>query len=267
MMAVQSLVRRMSRLIEKEFGCTVLFVGQNVFGVATAEQCEHLEIALRNQGAARIYSGADVVFPVKANEIVIGAAVLVGGFNVRSVHVDRLEKILNDAFSSAYTGGTLTNSVQELESYIESLTVPENVIFLADVKQKRRQHLREFGLDHENLVGRPVFVHASKEEELQKIAVDIHRELGSVGFVPWFALDQTSLNSVESLKELGPVTIFVSELEDLDSEQQQLVEKVLADNPHETVPQFIFGSQKTLMELMTSNGVTEGLAKILQQTV
>ena len=154
-----------------------------------------------------------------------------------------------------------------MESYIESLTVPENVIFLADVKQRRRQKLREFGLDHENLLGRPVFVQSDREEDLQKIAVDIHRELGSVGFVPWFALDQTALNSVDSLKELGPVTIFVSELEDLDVEQQILVEKLLVENVSETVPQFIFGSQKSLVELLSAKSVSEGLARILQETV
>lgn len=267
-MTVNKLVRKMSRLIEKEFGCSLNFIAHEDGAIreASGEQ-EHQEIALRNIGAARIYSGADIIIPVRKGEMLIGSAVLVGGYNVRTVHVEKLEKILNDAFVKAYNGESLTDSVQQLESYIESLTVPENVIFLADVKQRRRQKLREFGLDHENLLGRPVFVHSDREEDLQKIAVDIHRELGSVGFVPWFALDQSSLNTVDSLKELGPVTIFVSELEDLDVEQQSLVEKLLNENHSETVPQFIFGSQKPLVDLLSAKSVSEGLARILQQTV
>jgi hypothetical protein len=252
----------MSRLIEKEFGCSVSYLAMDGVG---EKYPEHLEIAFRNQGASRIYSGADVIIPIHRIDGMIGVAVLVGGFNVRSVHLEKLDKILSDAFLRAYNGEPVSESVQQLENYIESLTVPENVIFLSDVRQKRRRKLREFGLDHETLLGRPVFVHSNRREDLQKIAVDIHREMGSVGFVPWFALDQASLNSVESLKELGPVTIFVSELEELDSEQQGLVEKLLNESSNAKIPQFIFGSQKTLVELLTSNTVSEGLARILQQ--
>jgi len=257
----------MSRLIEKEFGCSLSFETYDGQESSEGENSPHLEVALRNMGAARIYSGADVIIPVRQDAELLGVAVLVGGFNVRSVHVEKLEKILNDAFSNAYSGSPHTDSVQQLECYIESLAVPENVIFLTDVKQKRREKLREFGLDHQTLTGRPVFVHSNKTDDLQKIAVDIHRELGSIGFVPWYALDQTALNSVESLRELGPVTIFVSELEDLLPEQQELVERLLSENHHEKIPQFIFGSNKTLMELLASSQVSEGLVRILQQTV
>ncbi len=257
----------MSRLIEKEFGCALTFTGHRGFESLPDQNPEHLEVVLRNHGVTRIYNGVDVIVPVKIGDHTIGAATLLGGFNVRTVHMEKLEKILNDAFTRAYNGLSLSESVEQLESYIESLTVPENVIFLADVKQKRRQKLRSLGFNHETLLGRPVFVHSDHEGDLQKIAVDIHREMGSTGFVPWFALDQSALNSVESLRELGPVTIFVSELEDLDDEQQDLVEQLLNEDHNEKVPQFIFGSQKSLVELLTSNGVTQGLARILQQSV
>lgn len=251
-----------SKIVEKQFACSLSFLRADRVDILPGEKRELMETAIRNPTASRIYSGRDVLIPVHRLDDLVYVGVLENGFSISSEAVEGIVETINKIVSSFLAGDSWEKYVTQYEDgFSESGT--SNVIYLTKVKKGRMIPSKD-NKKKSGEFGGPVFVQTAKPENVQKIAVDFFREQKSLGLVPFSALDFSVLNTAETLHKLGRITIFIDDISSLSGEQQALVENYLGSPKSDDSPQLIIGATKTLDSMLNAREVSEGLARILQ---
>lgn len=256
-MTVHTLLVKISHKLRKEIGCNFHFVELAAQYQLTDIKNEQFQTAQRNSTSNRIYCGRDILLPIVIDRVFKGAVVISDGITVNNRDLDVLERFVRGCVVKNISGDKSEPDFEPWYRYVDGVTDEENVIYLSQVKRQRERIMGT-----ENLWrGGVVFVQAMEPESVQKVAVDIFRDQGSTGLVPWFALDP--LNSVECIKDLGRITIFVTNISDLSESQQELIEKYLNEACEEDTPKFIIGAQKSLEVLMNEGQTRKGLLALM----
>lgn len=254
-MTVHTLLAKVSHKLRREIGCSFHFLDAATKNDRSQEKNEQLELALRSHSSERIYSGKDILLPIFIDRDFKGVVVLTGGTLVNNRDLDAVERFVRDAVHKNLMGGRSEPDFEPWYQYRDGETDDTNVIYLSQVRRKKEK----LQMEKAPALGGGVFVHASDPDAVQKVAVDMFREQGSAGLVPWYALDTELIVDIQSIKDLGRVTIFVSDLEKVSSKHQALMESYLAEVPTEDTPQFILGARKSLEVLVSESDVNQGL--------
>jgi hypothetical protein len=254
-MTVHTLLAKISHKLRREIGCSFHFVDAAAKDEQPGLNAEHLEVAQGRTSSERIYSGKDILFPIFIERIFKGVIVLSGGTAVNNRDLDQVERFVRDSVCKNLCGLKSEPDFEPWFRYRDGETDEANVIYLSQVRRKKEMIQGQTGVP----TGGALFVHATDPDAVQKVAVDMFRELGSSGLVPWYALDSELFKDTQSIRDLGRVTIFVADISQVSAQHQSLMESYLSEEPMENTPQFILGARKPLESLLTENAVNRDL--------
>ena len=200
------------------------------------------------------------MLPIIIDRVFKGIIVVADGTVVNHRDLDVIERFVREHVLENLKGNKSEPDFEAWYRYRDGETDEDNVIYLSQVKRQKEKAFGGYKLRH----GGAVFVQAADTDSVQKVAVDMFREHGSTGLVPWFALDPEAITHVDHIIDLGRITIFVSDLADMSELQQELLESYLLQSETEDSPKFILGSQKSIEALLAESHIRSGLLGLLK---
>lgn len=107
---------------------------------------------------------------------------------------------------------------------------------------------------------------SSNPNRLLKTAIDLHRQLNSIGFLQMTQANQNLFNSIEKIKELESMSLFFPEISDINPSLQEELFLLIKNNPRLNLF-FIFGSSIPFSELKKKSIVVKEFQALAKKII
>ena len=263
---------RINEDLEKHFQPTVQKVAEMVrrqYGCAFSYRA--LDEIIREDSSldARLSTGLPVAnnrnkwvdLPVFLNDTLVGAGRISPADKFSNTQVLQLHQMIRLILEEALRGAEKIHSLEILENTTIENAQPTNVISL-------RKHLpNAFPLPDKkanNSLAFPFLIEGPSPDEIFKMALEIHHHSSRYAFLSIEDIAASAFESIQSLCALGAVTIYISDLTKVPlATQSQILNYYNGERDKES-PQFIAGTQTSILELSKHAGVLEGLLTVLR---
>jgi hypothetical protein len=254
---IQSLLMR----TEKIFG-----IKPEYLSLSDLNSIDHAHLLELVRGRSVSANGI-MLMPIVINESLQGA--LRFPLNERS----RNQELGTLVRSIIETLGQKMGQIEQLdfhESTQENLNQkPSNVVFLKDRRTKNLQ--AKIQTDEainsrpakKSVMNFPFVIEALEAHDAFCMAVNIHEHSGRYAFLTIENLDAKSFSSVEEFERLGPMTIYIDDIEGLDLNLQASIARCISEKTSSSVPQIILGTDESLRILKMSPMVNQSLLRKL----
>lgn len=237
---VEAVVARLAKLVQSKFGCDLKYIA-----FETSKAHAQIKDKLLREAPAKVEGSW--LFPVFRGYQMIGCAEVVGFDKSTSVQKEQLtdlvELYLETTLALADKVDTLTQVEAQIARSVEDYGGCNNVIPLRRpvepqiLKVKTRSRLG-FAL--------PCLIEAQTHLDIKAMAMELHELSGRYAFL---YMDDVAWRFSEDLKDLGPITLFISDVSALSLDMQQKILKYLSSTPSVDEPQIIAGTLKPYADL------------------
>jgi hypothetical protein len=185
------------------------------------------------------------IIPIICESQNLGFAIVEDAMNMTLEHKQQVADLVKVILEPAMYSWWLQKKAENLENQLhisDSLNI-EKVI----------EDLQEFSEEPPQVALVSNLIHLSGKNLLhtQKVAMQLHELAHRWAFVSFKEI-QSQIQTVEDLKQMGALTLWVEKVEALSPEQQAVFAEFAAEQQGESLPLVIFGSQLGLSELMGS---------------
>ncbi len=193
----------------------------------------------------------DLYFPIQRVNSLSAWLEVTAAAELSLTEISKLVQLIDLVLEPTFAFMHRLGSIQSLETALdESGPTQHNVIKLGDFRtlvQRKNVISIEAYSNQQKVLKSPkfCFVEAASSEDVFKLALRIHDSSRRYAFVSYKDLTQNEI----PFKELGPVTVLISNMELLtDRQQTEILEYISIDYKGEC-PLFLFGSSYSLLEL------------------
>lgn len=255
---MDKVIGKVNRILEGLMNCRIEF--QQASDIAQGEwNSRDLNLVKsQNTDAPRFVEGESTGvfgFPVRRQGLFMGLAIVRGWQGARSNRLIQLSELLTTVLETSLNRDDQSDSLRIIEERMRLSHDDSNVVLLRPSKPSRQPSIDDipetYAPIESPIVNTPLLIEVKSGFPLQRIAVEIHQMAGRWAFLTFESLSSDILDSRESLKELGKVTIYIENLTKLSSTQQLRLAEYLSTKPGKDMPQFISGlnqSRHTLIE-------------------
>lgn len=109
-------------------------------------------------------------------------------------------------------------------------------------------------------------IESSNPNRLLKTAIDLHRQLDSIGFLQMTQSNQNLFNSIEKIKDLEAMSLFFPEISDINPSLQEELFSFIQNNPAVHLF-FIFGSTIPFSELKKKSLIVKEFQALAKKVI
>lgn len=210
-------------------------------------------------------SGLDIHIPIIVNENFLGTAVVSEGYDLTHEEKNSLAETVKMILEPSLYAKWLQRREQNLTEVSRLDFAPDDNLVLFNDLEKKYLDVSHQDADLDfKLISNIIHLHGKNEFFIKRVAYQIHEMANRWAFLPFQDLKEVS--TIQDLLNLGAVTLFVENLEDLTPVQQDLIMAYLESPRTSSEPLFITASSKTLAELKASERVVESLLEEASKT-
>jgi hypothetical protein len=260
-MAMTETVSKINRILEGLMSCQLEFrpAGELVSGDWNLSELE-LRLDHESDVSPRFIeceSSGDFGFPIHVDGSFAGLAVVKGNNGMKSERLVALADLLSEILQQQLhqqDRGVSTSALEERMKVLQFSDDEEsNVIQIRPTRLERVREmiamLEEDAAASTTIVDAtsnpktslPLLIDANIEFPMQRLAIELHEASGRWAMLPLEDLASDILDSRESLKSLGGMTLFVRDLASLSEQKQTKLAEYLSTLPSGEMPHVIAG--------------------------
>ncbi len=190
----------------------------------------------------------DSYFPICLENNIIGVAHIHGSLSGRQAQkmMEMIELIVDSTLKAAMD----LSSLETLEEKMQLLDPEKNILRMDQFQQKPLSLLHARPTPEKR---RPTqrfcrFIYEKDVHLRRKKAFDTHEPTGNYAFLNINDLSEKAFSSHSAFTEIGPITIYVSEVSDLDANMQKFLSDSFSQEGWEQGPSIAFGSRYPFFE-------------------
>lgn len=217
-----------------------------------------MEVSEKHLTMDSFVSGHDLHVPIIVNHNYLGTAVIDEAHGMSSEEKSSLVETIKLVLEPSLYGRWLKRREENLSEVTQlNFAPPDNLVLFNDLEKKY------LDVSHQNdnidikLISNLIHLHGKNEFFIKRVAYQIHEMSHRWAFLPLNDLNE--VKTIEDLLNLGAVTLFVDNIEKLDSEKQALILKYLESPRSSAEPLFITASPLPLSELKTKEALNPAL--------
>ena len=257
----QPTLNRLSSLVFRQYGCD--FDYQSITEL-TRDNLTILRQRLRS--GLPVTAGDWVFFPVFVGDDLAGAARISSRENMTEEDINYLHQVIRMVLENSLNNIERLDILSQYEDHIatanerENQTEDTNLVYLSNYQKNNFPLPNNVGKES---LAFPFMIECKNEEDLYKMALEVHSQSRRFAFLNIEDLSSEAFKNVETLRKLGPITVFVSDLTQLTLEQQNCIVDHYTHMTDLDVPHFVCGTQMPLAQLISEHKVLPGLVKVL----
>lgn len=257
-------IARLSEYVRQQYDCAFNFQdAENL--QSELELNPTLEERLHNESI--VIDGDWVCFPIFSSheQRLIGVARISRSEQFRPSDLTGLEKIIQLVFESRLSGAELLHNLEMTADNLQVLkSGPSNDKKIIQLSRYKKNLFPLSAKADTAILNFPFLIQAVSVNDIFKMAIEIHTQSQRYAFLSLHDLDPTALETADSIKNLGDVTIFVPDITALTLEQQTQVERYYSSQEAPTSDplraklkaQFIVGTTRPVDELKVNHKVS-----------
>jgi len=260
-------VDRLSKLVRHRYGCDFEY---EPFTENETSLLAPLSTDLKK--GMPISSGDSVFFPVFSGDELAGAGYLSKPAPLSKSDVMYLHQIIRLVLESSLNSVDRLDILEEFESHLaeENQTAKASKPRTADKKvvsitsrQKNPFPLTACA-DMGDELNFPFLIEGLSAIDIHKMAVEIHSRTSRYAFLHMHLINPEAFTSTAAIAALGPITIFIEDLQALsDGQKTQVANYYQAISRPKDGPQFIAGSMKPITDLKHQSSAMSSLITVL----
>lgn len=197
----------------------------------------------RNRNSEMIVSGNDLVLPIIDKSELFGAVQVLNGGHLRPSQMTEIRQLVDLTIGSLLLLESRDVLSRTIENFLTFSSVAEDsTIAKLDFMVPDLEFEEPVTFDAE-----PVFLEGRSVEEQRKTALEIHHQSENSAFLNFRDLPEDTRLNIFAVMELGPITIFVDNLEVLSDLEKNVLEGLLRQaNKGSYIPKLIFSYEFSL---------------------
>lgn len=253
--------QRLANLIKERFDTNITFTDFSArMRIADIKTVSAVQ---RNPSAAFIATGRDMVLPINSGTNLYGFITLFDGLKLQESQLTQIRQVTDLLLTESCILEDKAHRVKILEHHLKTFNSFEEVIDLRTRMQDQeiKYVSPEISISHEDLESLfPIIVESHSINEACEFALEIHRTSNRSSFLTFEDYLTTELLSVEKIQSLGPITLFIPNIRDVELDLQLTLEEFLRSSSRTTHhPRIICGVQDNPEELIKTGEFHRGL--------
>lgn len=256
-------LERLAQLIHRRYGyeCVYQPLDQlSAFAARPEADWAHLELELAK---GRSVSAGDWIFlPIFSDQTLAGAVRL--SVHKHDENLEPLCRTIRLVVESSLSHINRLDLLKQFETYTEEMKEREqrpNVVVPLQrfqpnpfpLPQKKSNAAFNF----------PFLIESPEADEAYKMALEIHSRSGRYAILPLCDLSPSVFEDPESIKKLGPITIYIEEISALPFKTQLHLLRYYQTSRDKNCPQFVSCTTKSVSDLKRSQEVAPELLSFL----
>lgn len=195
--------------------------------------------------------GPDLHIPIQVNGTLLGTAVVPSADDLNNEKRSGVAQLVRMVLEPAMYKWYLDQREANLEELSKAHPQLDNVHVFGDSAQ---DDLTDEGLEEEpsaELISHLIHLEGSSEKNNKKVALQLHEMTGRWAFVPFNDI-KGQLHSSLDIARLGGMSIFVENVENLNSSEQELLMEYITEDHLPDEPIIITSSLRSLNDLEKS---------------
>ncbi len=217
----------------------------------------------RNPMASFIATDKDMVLPIRTESQLYGFITLFDGIYLKEAQLEQIRQVTDLLLTESCLLEDKAQRMKVVEHHIKTFNSLEDIIDLrTKMKDQEINFINpEISIPHENLDSVfPILIESHSIEDAQELAVEIHRTSNRTSFLTYESYIASELTSVEKIKSLGPITLFIPNLSEVPLDMQMTLESYLHFSSRTTHhPRIICAVQENPDELVKTGEFHAGL--------
>lgn len=210
------------------------------------KELEVKTLASANHSSIQPYMKDDkFIIPISCESQSLGFAIVKDALNMTIESREQLTDLIKVVLEPALYSWWLQKKAENLESQLQISDDLNLEKVLLDLEQFSDDPPRV------QLVSNLIHLSGKNTHHTQKVALQLHELAHRWAFVS-FKEVELQIETVQDLKQMGALTLWIEKVEDLSPNQQKLFAEFSDESSSESHPLLIFGSGLTLTELMSS---------------
>ncbi len=267
--SVEKTVARLSGVVEKQFGCKLDYEPIDAITHDHGSSSETFYTDLRK--GEPVSAGDWVFFPVFVSGDLAGAARIPNRDEITHRTLSYLHSVIRMVIESRLTNSDHVELLQELEQNLREQTenkgaaagIQSAVSAPTPIRPDNVVRFRDYQDNPFPLPKRPTtrplnfsfLIESRSSEDIFKMALEIHSRSGRFAFLPFRDLSPAALDSADSFKSLGPLTVFVADITTLTFDQQRALVTFYTSARDKDGPQIVAGTLMTVSELKRTHKI------------
>lgn len=206
------------------------------------------------------YHGIDLHIPIFVKQNYLGTAVITEGRDLSTDEQSSLAETVRLVLEPNLYSRWLKRREENLAEVSRlDFTPSDNLILFNDLEKKYLDVSHQEDKLNVRLVSNLIHLHGKNEFLIKRVAVQVHELSSRWAFLPF--RDLSEIRNTNDLINLGAVSLFVENVETLESEHQQLILSYLASPRASDEPLIITASSLPLSGLRESGKLDSALVE------
>ena len=219
-----------------------------------------MEISEKHLTMDSFVSGDNLHVPIIVNQNYLGTAVIDEAYSLSKEEKSSLVETVKLVLEPSLYGRWLKRREENLSEVSQLDFAPaDNLVLFNDLEKKYLDVSHQSENIDIKLISNLIHLHGSNEFFIKRVAYQIHEMSHRWAFLP--LQDLSEIKTIDDLLNLGAVTLFVNNIENLDAEKQVLILKYLESPRSSAEPLFITASPLPLADLKANEGLNPALLK------
>jgi len=252
----QPTVERLTELVQKQYGCE--------FSYQTLSELNERTLTPDLRRGDIINAGDWVFFPVFLGARLVGAARISRRDNISSQDLKSMHKMIRMILESKLHDIDRIEMLDQLETHL--IKMRENSGAQSNLIQFREFQPNPFpltSLGEKDGLHFPFLIESLNSEDIFKMALEIHSKTNRYAFLSIEDINVAAFDSLDALKNLGAITIFVADISQLTFAQQNRFIEYYRTTRGTDCPQVIAGTSLPVRELKLNGKVSTELLQAL----
>lgn len=246
--------QRLAKLIKCRFGATATFT--DITSRMRIADVRTLTTVQRRPSAPLLIIDQDVVFPLRFETHLFGYVTLFNGLKLGETTIDQIKDLIDMLLLETCILEDKQQRLKIIDHYLGKELSFDEVIELKDrLKSEDIHHIDpEISINKEALDQVfPILVQSQRDAEGKEFALEIHKTTERSGFITYEPYLLSEIATLDSLFEMGPVTLYIPNICLIPLDVQMTLAAFLR-SPHRSTlhPRLIVGIHDNPESLITT---------------
>lgn len=267
MSKMKNIIARTTTLLESKYGCKL--TAFNMFNHSSSDFEKKIQQLIhQNYGALFITHEDHVILPIFSKTELMYAFIVHYGLFLKEGDIEQIRNMLDLTITTAALSQSL-----EVEQNTASILASTSGDFLSmSTLGQSPMSMESLFLNkdesNESTESRPreyllAYLEGGHPDKAHRVAVELHHITKNFALVPISDISFASWTTVQDIKDLGEITLFIPQLGALPETTQDVITKFLALNQGEVGPQLIIHSEIDSSKLRSFGLLQENLYQAL----
>lgn len=252
-------LERLQSLLHRQYGCDVSY-----YSVPQVKKNLLKPAQLKLKSGEKIYSENNIFIPLFVNDNFAGTAVINHQSEINKFEDKQIDEVVRLTLESSLINIDRLELLSQLEGQLKRIESEKTVRRIDSARKNFSSTTEETRQSNYHEINIPCLIQSSECLEALKMAHEIHDQSHRFAFLPIEQIDNSLNLQLADLINIGPITIFIKELELLNNQQLTTLDHFLDLESHRDLPQVIAHSKLSKTELAQSIG--HGLTRKISQS-